>query len=75
MTAKLKKTLKWTWTGVTAAAALLLLMSAWGGLVPPARGWFFPMLTLAMPVTLAVALAVLAQIQAVRYGRPGGAIR
>lgn len=69
MTAKLKKALKWTWTGVTAAAALLLLMSAWGGLVPPARGWFFPMLTLAMPVTLAVALAVLALTLLLRQWR------
>ena len=47
---------KWTAIVLHCLLAVALVASAWGGLVKPERGWFIPMLTLGLPVLLALAV-------------------
>ena len=49
-------TLKWTAIVLHCLLAATLVASAWGGLVAPERGWFFPMLTLGLPFVLVLAV-------------------
>lgn len=66
---KILTTVKWTARVLVVATAVLLVASAWGGSVHPSHGWFFPMLTLALPFLLALNVLIILAVAMARRWR------